>query len=228
MEINEQYRILIVDDEADIIEFLTFNLERAGYLVHAAENGTKAIEMVRQEKPHLIIMDVMMPEMDGIETVRRIRHLPDCKQILVVFLSARGEDYTQIASLDAGGDVFITKPIKPRLLISKINALFKRLKSEDNGKMLIAGDLKIDREKHKVFIVDAAVDLPRKEFDLLCLFAEKPGKVFLRNEIMRKVWGNDVIVGDRTLDVHIRRIRQKLGDELIQTVKGVGYKLLSE
>jgi len=228
MDTANQYRILIVDDEADILEFLTFNLKQKGFVVFATDNGLDAIEIVKHDRPHLVIMDVMMPDMDGIEAVRRIRNLPDTDHIIIVFLSARAEDYTQIAGLDAGGDIFLTKPIKPRLLVSKIIALLKRFEPEDKNILLVAGNIMIDKEKHKVYFDERAIDLPRKEFDLLSLLAAKPGKVFLRNEIMHKVWGDDVIVGDRTLDVHIRRIRQKLGDALIQTVKGVGYKLAVE
>lgn len=222
-------KILLVDDEPDILEFLKYNLQKEGYSVSVASNGKAGIEIAKQEKPDLIILDIMMPEMDGIETCRILRELPDFKQTMIVFLTARNEDYSQVAGFGVGADDYITKPVKPQVLLSRINALFRRYRSNNgqasaNENILNAGDLLIDREQYIVSKGEEKIELPRKEFELLALIAAKPGKVFTREEILDRVWGSDVIVGDRTIDVHIRKLREKFGDDMIKTVKGIGYK----
>ncbi len=227
----EKYKILIVDDEADILEFLSYNLEKEGFKVYTAQNGEEAIKKTIEKKPQLILMDVMMPEMDGIEACEKIRQMQGFDNIIIAFLTARGEDYSQIAGFEAGADDYITKPIKPKVLISRIKALLKRYKEsspkkEEETKLIIKGKFVIDKEKHLVFIGEKEVNLPRKEFSLLLLLVSKPQKVFTREEIFSKVWGNDIIVGDRTIDVHIRKLREKIGDENIITIKGVGYKFV--
>lgn len=222
-------KILLVDDEPDILEFMEYNLRKENYQISKAVNGKEAIDKAKKEHPDLIILDIMMPEMDGIEVCRALRELPDFKNTLITFLTARNEDYSQIAGFDVGADDYITKPIKPRVLISRINALFRRYNS-GNGKpqekdnVVYIADLKIDRDQYLVFKGDEKIELPKKEFELLALLASKPGKVFTRDEILEKIWGNDVVVGDRTIDVHIRKLREKFGDDLIRTVKGIGYK----
>ena len=227
----EKYKILIVDDEADILEFLSYNLEKEGFKVYTAQNGEEAIKKTIEKKPQLILMDVMMPEMDGIEACEKIRQMQGFDNIIIAFLTARGEDYSQIAGFEAGADDYITKPIKPKVLISRIKALLKRYKGsgskkEEETKLIQKGNLVIDKEKHLVLIGEKEVNLPRKEFSLLLLLVSKPQKVFTREEIFSKVWGNDIIVGDRTIDVHIRKLREKIGDENIITIKGVGYKFV--
>jgi two-component system alkaline phosphatase synthesis response regulator PhoP len=222
-------KILLVDDEPDILEFMEYNLKKENYNIFKASNGKEAIEIAKKEHPDLIILDIMMPEMDGIETCRLLRDMPDFHNTLIAFLTARNEDYSQIAGFEVGADDYITKPIKPRVLISRINALFRRLNNDtgkSNGKssVLNIADLQIDREQYLVFKGDEKIELPRKEFELLALLAAKPGKVFTRDEILDKVWGTEVVVGDRTIDVHIRKLREKLGDDLFRTVKGIGYK----
>ncbi len=222
-------KILLVDDEPDILEFMEYNLKKENYLISKAGNGKEAIEKAKKEHPDLIILDIMMPEMDGIEACRALREIPEFKKTLIAFLTARNEDYSQIAGFDVGADDYITKPIKPRVLISRINALFRRYdpengKQQEKGNVMYIADLKIDRDQYLVFKGDEKIELPKKEFELLTLLATKPGKVFTRDEILEKVWGNDVVVGDRTIDVHIRKLREKFGDELIKTVKGIGYK----
>jgi two-component system alkaline phosphatase synthesis response regulator PhoP len=224
-----RYKILLVDDEPDILEFMEYNLKKENYTVFKAVNGKDAIRIARAEHPDLIILDIMMPEMDGIETCRSLREIPEFRKTLIAFLTARNEDYSQIAGFDVGADDYITKPIKPRVLISRINALFRRYNPNGEaavGKshVLTIGDLQIDREQYLVQKGSEKIELPRKEFELLALLASKPGKVFTREEILERVWGNDVIVGDRTIDVHVRKLREKLGEELIRTVKGIGYK----
>jgi two-component system alkaline phosphatase synthesis response regulator PhoP len=229
MEIQE-YKILLVDDEPDIIEFLGYNLKKEGFKIYTASNGKQAIETAKQINPHLILLDVMMPEMDGIETCEKIREIPTLNRTLIAFLTARGEDYSQIAGFEAGGDDYITKPVKPRVLVSRINALLKRINSgieslpESSPKRIEKGDLIIDKEKYVIIKNNEELILPKKEFELLLLLSSKPGRVFTREEIFDMVWGNDIIVGDRTIDVHIRKLREKLGDKYIKTVKGVGYK----
>lgn len=217
-------KILLVDDEQDILEFIRYNLEKEGYTVYTAENGKKAIELAQRVNPHLILLDVMMPEMDGIETCRELRSMPEFKNTVIAFLTARNEDYSQIAGFDVGADDYITKPIKPRVLISRIKALLRRFASETSEEKVKLGNIEIDTEKYVVYKDGKALSLPKKEFELLTLLASKPGKVFSRKEILSKIWGNDIIVGDRTIDVHIRKLREKLGDNYFKTIKGIGYK----
>jgi len=218
-------KILIVDDEADILEIVGYNLKKEGFDVFTAENGKKAIEVAIEVNPDLIILDVMMPEMDGMETCYQMRNIPALKDTLVTFLSARGEDYSQIAGFDAGADDYITKPVKPRVLISKIKAILRR---KGGGETVLpdieAGGISIDRERYVIKQNDKELNLPKKEFELLSLLMSKPGKVFTREMIMNQIWGGEVVVGDRTIDVHIRKLREKLGETLIKTIKGVGYK----
>lgn len=221
---QDNIKILIADDEPDILEFLQYNLEKEGYTILLAENGRDAIDLAKQEQPHLVLLDIMMPEMDGIETCRELRGMPDFKNTLIAFLTARNEDYSQIAGFDVGADDYITKPIKPRVLVSRIKALLRRFNSELQEEALNLGDIKIDREKFLVYKNEEKLSLPKKEFELLSLLASKPGKVFSRKEIMSKIWGNDIIVGDRTIDVHIRKLREKIGEDYFKTIKGIGYK----
>ncbi|TVR87649.1 MAG: DNA-binding response regulator [Saprospirales bacterium] len=221
--------ILLVDDEADIIEFLKYNLEKEGYRVQSALNGKQAIEISESFRPDLIILDIMMPEMDGVEVCRKIRQKTSGKQPIIAFLTARDEDYTQISALETGGDDYITKPIKPGVFISRVKALLRRAfnekkEQEDPELKIQVGDLLIDREEYLVYQSGEKRELARKEFELLSLLAGKPGKVFKRAEILHKVWGKDVIVGNRTIDVHVRKLREKLGSKYIKTVKGIGYK----
>lgn len=219
-------KILIVDDETDILEFLSYNLEKEGYEVYTASNGNEGLEAAKKHNPDLVILDVMMPEMDGIEACKEIRSLSDTQNTLIAFLTARGEDYSQIAGFEAGADDYISKPIKPRVFISRIKALLRRLSdsSIQNSDVLSFENLKIDRTKYIVVFNENEIQMPKKEFELLYLLASKPGKVFNRDEILRLVWGQEVIVGDRTIDVHIRKLREKLEDNFIKTIKGVGYK----
>ncbi len=222
---TEQYRILLVDDEKDIIEFLTYNLEREGFQVSAAHNGLEAIEKAKTENPHLILMDVMMPVMDGITAVEQIRKIHQLDNTLIVFLTARSEDYSQIAGFESGADDYVTKPIKPKVLIKRLEALLRRSKMKTNKKeTLIIQGMSIDPTAYVVIKSGEKIHLPKKEFGVLYLLASTPNKVFRRNEIFHEIWGDDVIVGDRTIDVHIRKIREKLGIKNIKTVKGVGYK----
>jgi two-component system alkaline phosphatase synthesis response regulator PhoP len=217
-------KILLVDDEPDILEFIRYNLEKEGYKVFTASNGVKAIELAQKENPQLIILDVMMPDMDGIETCNEIRKIDKLKNAVIAFLTARNEDYTQIAGFDAGADDYINKPIKPKVLVSRVKALLRRINGEQDGTALTLGGIEIDREKYIVRKEGKEYNFPRKEFELVALLMSKPGKVFTREEILSRVWGDDVVVGDRTIDVHIRKLREKLGDEYIRTIKGVGYK----
>lgn len=220
-------KILLVDDEPDILEIVRYNLSSEGYQVLTAENGAKAVKKAKKEKPQLIIMDVMMPEMDGIEACEQIRKIPELNETIITFLTARGEDYSLVAGFDAGADDYITKPIKPKVLISKVKALLRRLKREESSDSILKiGSLVIDRDEYKITLEDEEIILPRKEFELLSLLASKPGKVFKREEILDKVWGNEVVVGGRTIDVHIRKLREKIGDKSFKTVKGVGYKFV--
>ena len=218
-------KILIVDDDPDIIEILRYNLSLSGYEVKAASNGKEAIKKAKIFIPEIILLDVMMPEMDGIEACRLIREIPSLKNSRIIFLSARNEDYTQLSAFDAGADDYISKPVKPKILLKKISSIFKRIHKKENKIQLIdLGEIKIDRNKYLVFINKNEIQLPKKEFELFFLLASKPGNVFSRDEIMNKVWGSDVIVGDRTIDVHIRKLRVKIGDLYFKTVKGIGYK----
>jgi two-component system alkaline phosphatase synthesis response regulator PhoP len=225
-------RILLVDDEEDILEFVSYNLQREGFKVFSARNGKEAIQMTSKIKPDLIILDVMMPEMDGIAACEEIRKLPGGKNVIIAFLTARGEDYSQIAGFEAGADDYITKPIRPKVLISRIRALLKRsveISADGNGdeKILKIGNFVIDKERYILQIEGRELTLPRKEFELISLLVSKPDKVFTRDEIYKSVWGNNVIVGDRTIDVHIRKLREKIGNEHIKTLKGIGYKFIS-
>ena len=218
-------KILIVDDDPDIIEILRYNLSLAGYKVKAASNGKEAIKKAKIFIPEIILLDVMMPEMDGIEACRLIREISSLNNSRIIFLSARNEDYTQLSAFDAGADDYISKPVKPKILLKKISSIFKRIHKKENKIQLIdLGEIKIDRNKYLVFINKNEIQLPKKEFELFFLLASKPGNVFSRDEIMNKVWGSDVIVGDRTIDVHIRKLREKIGDLYFKTVKGIGYK----
>jgi two-component system alkaline phosphatase synthesis response regulator PhoP len=225
MEKNK-IKILLVDDELDILDFVSYNLKAEGYKVHTASSGRSGVSKAREVKPDLILLDVMMPEMDGIEACDHIRRLPGLEHTIIAFLTARGEDYSQVAGFEAGADDYITKPVKPKVLMSRIKALLRRRpmpEQEVPGKIEFE-DLIIDPERYHVELKGAVIELPRKEFELLSLLASKPGKVFAREEIMDRIWGTVVIVGGRTIDVHIRKLREKIGDDRIKTVKGVGYK----
>ena len=221
----EKIKILLVDDEPDILEIITYSLENAGYKIYTATNGIEAVEKASKIEPHLIILDVMMPKMDGIETCEIIRKTQKIKHTLITFLSARGEDYSQIAGFNAGADDYITKPIKPKILLSKVKSLLRRI-SFDQVEILEIGNLIIDRSSYKASYKGKEINLPRKEFELLYLLASKPGKVFKREHILESVWGRDVIVGVRTIDVHIRKLREKIGNSFFKTIKGVGYKFV--
>ena len=224
---NDNAKILVVDDEPDILEFVQYNLQKEGFSVSTAEDGLAGLEEARRVKPDLIILDIMMPEMDGVEVCRQLRSESLFDNTVIAFLTARDEDYSQIAALDVGGDDYITKPIRPRVLVSRVNALLRRSgrKDAENGAEIItAGDLTIDKEKILVLRGTERIELAKKEFELLGLLVSKPGKVFTREEIFNKIWGTDVIVGNRTIDVHIRKLREKLGNDYIKTIKGVGYK----
>ncbi len=216
-------KILIADDEPDILEIIRYNLEAEGYTVFTAKNGNEAIEKAKQHQPDLIILDVMMPGKTGLEVCGILRQQPDFKNTLIIFLTALSDESNEVKGLETGADDYLTKPISPIVLTSKVNALFRRFTKEDS-KILHIGELQIDREKYNINFKGKKIILARKEFELLALLASKPGKVFLRNEILNTVWGTEVIVGDRTIDVHIRKIRQKLDMDCISTVKGVGYK----
>jgi two-component system alkaline phosphatase synthesis response regulator PhoP len=224
----EGKKILIVDDEPDILEILSYNLRKEGYQVETANNGEEGLKKAGENVPDLIILDIMMPQMDGVEVCRNLRSQREFDNTLIAFLTAREEDYSQIAALDVGGDDYITKPIKPRVLMSRVKALMRRnLKTEeepDAVNQTVIGDLVIDRERFRVLQSGSEVELAKKEFELLNLLASKPGKVFTRDEIFNKIWGTDVIVGNRTIDVHIRKLREKLGDDYIKTIKGIGYR----
>ena len=225
---NENIRVLLVDDEQDILEIVGYNLTQEGYEVYTARNGVEALAKAKKKEPHLIILDVMMPEMDGIETCEIIRKTPGLENTIITFLTARGEDYSQLAGFDAGADDYIQKPIKPKVLTSKVKALLRRRKNESPQAegLYTVGDLTINREEYKVINKGEELILPRKEFELLALLTTKPGKVFKRESILEKVWGIEVVVGGRTIDVHIRKLREKIGDDHFQTVKGVGYKFV--
>jgi len=218
-------KILLVDDEADILEIVGYNLKKEGYEVTTTDNGKDAIKLAKKENPDLIILDVMMPEMDGMETCYQMRNISSLKDTLIAFLTARGEDYSQIAGFDAGADDYITKPVKPRVLVSKVKAILRRKgggMSTDED--IEVGGISIDRERYLIKKDGNDINLPKKEFELLSLLMSKPGRVYTREVIMNNIWGGEVVVGDRTIDVHIRKLREKLGDSFIKTVKGVGYK----
>ena len=224
---NKNITILLVDDEQDILEIVGYNLSAEGYNVITASDGKEAVKLAKKRKPQLRILDVMMPEMDGVEACEQIRKIPDLDTI-ITFFTARGEDYSMLAGFDAGADDYITKPIKPKVLVSKVNALLRRIVEDStNDNVVKIGDLIINREEYKILKGKEEILLPRKEFELLSLLASKPGKVFKREDILDRVWGNEVVVGGRTIDVHIRKLREKLGDKRFKTVKGVGYKFVS-
>ena len=221
--------ILLVDDELDILEIIGYNLSAEGYNVVTAQNGVEAIKKAKKHKPELIILDVMMPQMDGIEACEKLRLIPELSETVITFLTARGEDYSQVAGFEAGADDYITKPIKPKVLTSKVKSLLRRFKTQDDSQQILKlGNITINREEYKIFVDTQEMVLPRKEFELLSLLASKPGKVFKREDILDRVWGNDVVVGGRTIDVHIRKLREKIGDDHFKTVKGVGYKFVLE
>ncbi|MGY8920887.1 MAG: response regulator transcription factor [Flavobacteriales bacterium] len=219
--------ILLVDDELDILEIIGYNLSGEGYNVVTAQNGVEAIKKAKKHKPKLIILDVMMPEMDGIEACEKLRLIPELSETVITFLTARGEDYSQVAGFEAGADDYITKPIKPKVLISKVKSLLRRFKTQDDSQQILKlGNITINREEYKILVDTQEMVLPRKEFELLSLLASKPGKVFKREDILDRVWGNDVVVGGRTIDVHIRKLREKIGEQKFKTIKGVGYKFV--
>lgn len=224
------YTLLLVDDEPDVLEFIGYNLRKEGFKVHTASNGKEAIRLAQEVTPQLILLDVMMPEMDGIETCEELRKLPELKNVLIAFLTARGEDYSQIAGFEAGGDDYVTKPIKPKVLVSRIKALLKR---SSTGEIQttppvdkVQRSIEIDRDRFIIIKQGSEIILPKKEFELLALLYSRPQKVFTRDEIFSIIWGDDIIVGDRTIDVHIRKLREKIGEEHIVTIKGVGYKFV--
>lgn len=221
-----EIKILLVDDEPDILELVGFHLRKEGYTVFTASGGKEGVEIARREHPALIMLDVMMPDMDGMETCEKIRQIPQLKDTLVTFLTALAEDYSMMAGFDAGADDYITKPVKPKVLVSKIKALLRRAGGQDvqAETSLAAGDLVIDRDRYVVVNKGREIVLPRKEFELLSLLTSRPGRVFKRDEIMDTVWGNEVVVGGRTIDVHIRKLREKIGEDYFKTIKGVGYK----
>jgi len=228
---NQNYNILLVDDDDDIIEFLQYNLKKEGFNVRSCYNGFDALQEVEDFTPHLILLDVMMPEMDGIELCEKLRKIPKLNRAIIAFLTARGEDYSQIAGFEAGADDYITKPIKPKLLVSRVNALLKRSHSQSdiekgNEKIIEYKEILIDKEQYTLFVAGNIKTIPKKEFEMLFLLMSQPGKVFSREQIYQKVWGTDVIVGDRTIDVHIRKLREIIGDDKIQTIKGIGYKFV--
>jgi len=219
----------LVDDESDILEIVRYNLKTEGYQVFTANNGQEAIKLAKKHIPHLILLDIMMPEMDGIEACEKIRKIKSLENVIISFLTARGEDYSQVAGFEAGADDYITKPIKPKVLVSKIKSLLRRLKVDTPVETSFkVGDIVIDRDEYVVYKANVKITLPRKEFELLYLLTSKPGKVFKRETILDTVWGNEVVVGGRTIDVHIRKLREKIGDHHFKTVKGVGYKFVLE
>jgi two-component system alkaline phosphatase synthesis response regulator PhoP len=221
-------KILLVDDEPDILEIVGYNLKNEGYKIYTAKNGIEAVTSAKKNNPHLIILDIMMPEMDGIEACEKIRATKGLENVLITFFTARGEDYSQMAGFDVGADDYITKPIKPKVLVSKIKALLRRINETQttSSDKLKVGEIVIDREEYVIIKDGKKLSLPRKEFELFALLASKPDKVFKRDTILDKVWGNEVIVGGRTIDVHIRKLREKIGDDYFKTVKGVGYKFV--
>lgn len=224
---KSEIKILLVDDEPDILEIVGYNLRNEGYQVFTASNGIEAVKSAKKNNPQLILLDIMMPEMDGIEACEKIRKIKSLDNVIISFLTARGEDYSQVAGYEAGADDYITKPIKPKVLVSKVKSLLRRLKSETETSFKI-GDIVIDRDEYVVYKAGKRISLPRKEFELFSLLTSRPGKVFKREVILDTVWGNEVVVGGRTIDVHIRKLREKIGDYHFKTVKGVGYKFVLE
>lgn len=226
---KKDIKILLVDDEPDVIEIIRYNLDQEGYKIYTASDGKEAIEKAKKKIPHLIIMDVMMPKMDGIDACEQLRNDIRFNDTIIMFLTARGEDYSYVAAFDAGADDYVTKPIKPKVIVSKVKALLRRLKKEEQTQEKIQiGKLIIDREQYEVTHMDKSFSMPRKEFELLYLLASNPDKVIKRDKIMEIVWGSEVVVGDRTIDVHIRKLREKVGDKYFKTVKGVGYKFINQ
>ncbi len=228
--IKSNFKILVVDDEEDIVEFVSYNLKKEGFNVSSARNGIAAVQIAREFHPHLILLDIMMPEMDGIETCEQIRAIPALSDTIIAFLTARAEDFSQIAGFSAGADDYITKPIRPKVLISRIMALLKRTGSfeiikqvKSNGKFF-HGSLVVDKERHLIVVDGKEIDVPKKEFNLLLLLTSKPSRLFTREEIFQHLWGSEIVVSDRTIDVYIRKLREKIGDNRIKTVKGIGYK----
>ncbi|MFK7903692.1 MAG: response regulator transcription factor [Chitinophagales bacterium] len=220
----DKVKILIVDDEADVLEFMRYNLKKEGFQVFIAPDGIEAIKIAKKEIPHLVVLDIMMPEMDGLEACKELRTIPSLQDTLITFLTARSEEFTQVMGLEIGADDYITKPVKPRLLISKVKSLLRRYSKQETEDVLFVSDLEINRDTFTIKRGEQIIELPRKEFKLIYLLASKPGKVFTREKILREVWGTDVIVNDRTIDVHIRKLREKIGNEYIKTIKGIGYK----
>ena len=225
---KKDIKILLVDDEPDVIEIIRYNLDQEGYKIYTASDGKEALKKAKKNIPHLIIMDVMMPNIDGIEACEQLRNDVSFNETIIMFLTARGEDYSHVAALEAGADDYVTKPIKPKIIVSKVKALLRRLKNEEPTQEKIQiGKLIIDRDKYEVTHMGKSFSMPRKEFELLYLLASKPDKVIKREKIMEIVWGSEVVVGDRTIDVHIRKLREKIGDKYFKTVKGVGYKFIN-
>jgi two-component system alkaline phosphatase synthesis response regulator PhoP len=227
---NTDIKILLVDDEPDILEIVGYNLKNEGYQITTAKNGLEAIELAKKIKPHLIILDIMMPEMDGIEACEKIRANSALEDVIITFFTARSEDYSQVAGFNVGADDYITKPIKPKVLVSKVKALLRRIKNNnettENTEQIDVGGIVINRDEYVIIKDGEKLSLPRKEFELFSLLASKPGKVFKRDDILDQVWGNEVVVGGRTIDVHIRKLREKIGDNYFKTIKGVGYKFV--
>lgn len=222
---KQTHRVLVVDDEEPILELLKYNLEKGGYEVRTASDGMKAVEIAKKFIPDLVLLDIMMPKMDGVETCRLLRDIPDLQKTFVIFLTARSEEYSEVAAFDVGADDYITKPIKPRALMSRINALFRRdSKKSAPSTTITIGDLVIDRTSYTIKVNHKEINLPKKEFELLFFLAQNPNKVFSREDLLQNIWGSDVYVLARTVDVHIRKVREKIGDDYITTVKGVGYK----
>lgn len=217
-----------MDDEPDIIEIVRYNLSLQGYRILTAKNGQEAVEKAKEFRPHLILLDVMMPKVNGIEACRKIRSIPELEETVIAFLTARGEDFSQIEGFAAGADDYITKPIKPKVLVERVKALLRRFRVPEQEQKMIFGDLKIVPDEYKIIRNEEEMDLPRKEFELLLLLASQPGKIFRRDLILDQIWGTEVVVGDRTIDVHIRKLREKIGEEKIRTVKGVGYQFVGE
>jgi two-component system alkaline phosphatase synthesis response regulator PhoP len=226
---NSDIKILLVDDEPDILEIVGYNLKNEGYKVFTSTNGIEAVKSAKKIMPDLILLDIMMPEMDGIEACEKIRTIKNLENTLIAFLTARNEDYSKVAGFDAGADDYITKPIKPKVLVSKVKSLLRRLKAKnETDTNVIVGNITINRDEYVIFKGKERIFLPRKEFELFSLLTSKPGKVFKREAILDNVWGNEVVVGGRTIDVHIRKLREKIGDNYFKTVKGVGYKFVIE
>ena len=225
MSSNKSKKILVVDDEADILELLKYNLKKEGYNVKAVNNGVDAVETAKSFFPDLVLLDIMMPNQDGVETCRQLREIPELENTFIVFLTARSEEYSEVAAFDIGADDYITKPIKPRALMSRIGAMFRRgeIKSKDNS-IISVGELTIDKTSYTIIVKDKKITLPKKEFQLLYFLAQNPNKVFSRDDLLQNIWGTDVYVLARTVDVHIRKVREKIGEGFIRTVKGVGYK----